>query len=66
MQSFLTRNTIQMNYLLLQNIQKRHAGNIFDSTIFDFSSLKDNFSDWNVFKLILSNEMCFEKTFKIT
>ena len=65
MQSFLTRNTIEMNYLLLKNLQKRHIGYIFYPIIFAFPSLKGNLSDWNVFKLILSNEMCFE-TFKIT
>ena len=66
MQSFWARNTIQMDYLLLKNIQNGHIGNIFYPIIFDFSSLKGNLCNWNVLKLILGNEMRFEKTFKIT
>ena len=45
MQSFLTKSTIEMTYLLLKNIQKRRAGNIFDPIIFDFPGLKGNLSD---------------------
>ena len=45
MQSFFTRNTIEMNYFLLKNIQKRRAGNIFDPIISDFLSRKGNLCD---------------------